>query len=411
MPDEPALSTKRSLQQLPYQSDLVQFLKRIDRDVWQWFADRRLSEKYAEDTRFELLKTTYRVEREAQPDLYSSAQEVADFLGVQAPLTIYQAQNPSGLNASIAYVPGQVHLVLHGPILDQLTPLEVRGLLAHELGHYLLWDQWNGELLIASEVLTALVNDPHAHPAHFATWRLFRLYAEVFCDRAALSVTDDLASVVSMLVKVETGVREVDPAAYFRQADEIFAKGSVSTTGLTHPETYIRARAAQLWHRSDPDCDDQVAHMIGGEPGIDELDLLEQQRIAAATRRLLDALLCHKWFQTDLVLAQARLYFDNYEPPSEILVDSQLEQAIRGKPDSLRDYFCYVMLDFISADRDLEEPPVAVALLVAEQLGVKSRLIDLIRQDIKLRKNQVDRIDGQKEKIIAEADRATAVVS
>lgn len=390
---------------LPYHAAVRDFLTRTDPEVWEWFASRRLSPKYAEDVRFDLLKSTYRIERDSARSLYEAADEVAAKLGVSAALTMYQAQNPAGLNASLAYVPGEVHLVLHGPIAAQLTAAEVRALLGHELGHYQLLDGWGGEMLVASEVLGALVNDPHSHPAQVASWRLFRLYTEIFCDRVALAVTRDLAAIVSTLVKVETGVQEISPEAYLRQADEIFAREQVLTDGVSHPETFIRARAARLWHEGRAEADGLIARMIEGEPALDQVDLLEQERIQTATRRVLDALLCHKWFQTDVVVAQARLYFEEYVPPAEPLEDTELPRVARVQPDSLRDYFCYLLLDFVTADRELDEPPLAAALVLAERMAIKPRLMELVRQELKLRKNQLDRVDRDKDKILADANR------
>jgi hypothetical protein len=299
-----------------------------------------------------------------------------------------------------------VHIVFHGPIATQLTSAEVGAVLAHELGHFRLWEDFDGELLVASEMLHALCNDSHAHPAHGGSLRLFRLYAEIFCDRAALAVTSDLATVVSTLVKVETGVMEIDPAAYLRQADEIFARESASADGVTHPEAYIRARAVRLWQESHPDAENLIAQMIEGTPALDDLDLLGQQRSAQQTRRLIDALLWRKWFQSDVVLAHARLYFDDFTPSSQAVELSDFVVNGRKLPDSVRDYWCYVMLDFVTADRELEEPPLAAALQVADQIGIKPRFLDLLRQELKLRKNVLERIDKNKEQILAEADRA-----
>jgi hypothetical protein len=398
-----------ALQPLPYHIAVRDFLKGSDADLWAWFAGQRRSPKFAEDVRFELLKSAYRIERDAQPALYGAAEQVAGQLGIAAPLTIYQAQNPRGLNAELAYVPGEVHLILHGPITAQLTPVEARGLFGHELSHYLLWEAWNGEMLVTSDILQALVTDEHAHPAHFATWRLFRLYTEIFCDRGALAVTQDMLSVVSGLVKTETGVPEIDPQAYLRQADEIFAKEDAGATGITHPETFIRARAARLVHEAHPVADRLIAKMIEGRPGMDELDLLEQERVAALTRRLLDVFLCRKWLQNDLTLAHARLYFEDYLPPAQTLVDPSLAADLRLVPESVGDYYCYVLLDFITADRDIDEPSLAAALLLAEQLGIKLRLKQLARKELKLRKNQLEKVDDGKTRLLAEADQTTQI--
>src|SRR5581483_1150948 len=161
------------LDPLPYTAAIRDFLQRIDPAVWNWFASVKDRSAQRDETRFELLKSTYRVERETQSSLYDAAEEVAAALGISAPVTIYQAQNPIGLNASMAYALGEVHLVLHGPVASQLSAVEVRALLAHELSHYLLWSGWNGEFLATAEMLGALVNDRRAHAAHFASLRLF----------------------------------------------------------------------------------------------------------------------------------------------------------------------------------------------------------------------------------------------
>jgi hypothetical protein len=395
-----------SLNLLPYHAALRDFLKQVDGDIWKWFAERRLSPKYGEDVRFELLKSTYRIERDSQLSLYENAETVAKQLGITAPITIYQAQNPFGLNASLAYVPGEVHIVLHGPIAAQLAPAELSAVLAHELGHYRLCEDADGELLVASEMLQALCNDSHAHPSHFASLRLFRLYAEIFCDRAALAVTNDLATAVSSLVKVQTGVTEIDPAAYLRQADEIFTRECANTDGITHPEAFIRARAVRLWHEQHPDAENLISQMIEGNPALDELDLLGQFHSGQETRRLMDALLWRKWFQSDVVLAHARLYFDDYSPPNKAVELAGLLAEGRKLPDSVRDYWCFVLLDFVTADREMEEPPLAAALLLTEQIGIKPRFVELLRQELKLRKNVLERIDKNKEQILAEADRA-----
>jgi hypothetical protein len=65
-----------------------------------------------------------------------------------------------------------------------------------------------------------------------------------------------------MLVKVQTGVQDVSPDSYLRQADEIFARGPAKTEGLTHPEAFIRARAVKLWAENDPEANTQIARMF-----------------------------------------------------------------------------------------------------------------------------------------------------
>jgi hypothetical protein len=411
MSDGPASVVSPPLELLPYQRRIVDFLKHHDQAVWNWFAMTQRRANQAEELRFELLKSTYRIDRESQPDLYAAADEVARALGLTFPMTIYQAQDPAGLNASLAYLPGEIHVVLHGPIATQLNPVELRGLFGHELTHFLLWQHWDGDVLIAADMLAALTNDSRAHPAHFASWRLLKLYNEVLCDRGAFLVTQDLRAVVSMLVKVQTGVQEINPDSYLKQADEIFARGPAKTEGLTHPEAYIRARAIQLWVEKNPNTDEAITGMIDSETDLQQLDLLAQERMAGWTRRVIDLLLSHKWFQTDPVLAHARLYFADYAPPSHDLSDSGLSRELKCGSKSICDYFAFVLLDFVSADRELDEPSLAAALQVAEQVGIKDRLIELARQELKLRKNQIEKVDKQKSEILRNADQAAATTT
>ncbi len=409
MGESATIRSSQPLDWLPYHRAIVDHLKEVDRYVWDWFANSVVDPKSAEEVRFDLLKATYRIDRESQTSLYDTAADVARRLGIEARISIYQSQNPMGLNASLAYVPGEIQIVLHGPIAEKLTAVEIEALFGHEMGHYLLRHRSSSEAQIAAEMLHALCNDSSSHPAHFASARLLQLYDEIFCDRASYVVTGDLNAVVSMLVKVHTGVQDVNADSYLRQAEEILPRGPAATKEITHPEAFIRARSVQLWSQNDPRVNDIVCEMIEGKPGLDELDLLAQRRVAIGTRRLVDALLCHQWFQTDLALAHARLYFEDFVPAPNAFRDAELLTFVRTEPDSIRDYWCYVLLDFVSADRELDEAPLAKALELADQLGLKDRISELARHELKLRKSQIEQIDQQREKIIADADRSMSL--
>lgn len=396
------------LEPLAYQRAIRDYLKSDEPEVWQWFASNRVRDKQAEAVRFELLKSTYRVDPAESPDLYQAAGEVARQLSLDVPITIYQAQNPEGLNASLAFVPGQAHIVLHGSIVEKLSAPQLQALLAHELAHLFLWQDDDGEFLIADQILAALTHDERAEPVHFNSARLFRLYNEIYCDRAALHVTGDLSPVVSMLVKIETGLVEVSADSYLRQAEEIFSKGPASTRELTHPEAFIRARALRLWSEDADDAVEQIQQMIEGGLSLDELDLLGQQRVASLTRQLLDALLHPAWFHTDLVRAHARSFFDDYQFPADAAEPRSLPAQLHPVDPWLRDYFCFVLLDFATVDRSLEELPLAAALTLGEQLGVKDRLAEIAIRELRLRKRQFEKLDSEKATLLAAAKEESA---
>ena len=148
--------------------------------------------------------------------------------------------------------------------------------------------------------------------------------------------------------------------------------------------------------------------MIESRTDLKELDLLGQEVVAVWTRRVIDVLLSRKWFQTDPVIAQARLYFADYAPPTEALIDPTLLRDVRMQTKSARDYFCFVLLDFVSADRELDEPSLAAALQVAEQLDMKDRFMELARQELRLRKNQLEKVDHNKAAVLMDADKSAA---
>jgi Zn-dependent protease with chaperone function len=391
------------LKPLPYHEAMRDYLQTEEADVWRWFASNKVRGEQAEAVRFELLRSTYRIERETQPEVYAAAEAVAAQLGLAIPITIYQAQNPQGLNASLACVPEEAHVVLHGPVASQLTPDEFRALLAHELSHLLLWRSWAGEYLVAEQVVAALTHDPLADTPHFASARLFGLYAEVFCDRGSLLVVGDPLVVVSMLVKVETQVDEVSAESFLRQADEVCDRGGARTEGLSHPETFLRARAVRLRAEVDPECDRKVEEMIEGSPTLGNLDLLAQRRVAGLTRRLVDVLLSHRWMQTEPVLAHARLFFEDYVPPAAPVEDAALAEDLRTDDRPMQDYYGYVLLDFVTADRDLEELPLAAALAIAERLGLKEPFAEIAKRELRLRKRQWETIDQDKDTLLAKA--------
>jgi hypothetical protein len=202
-----------------------------------------------------------------------------------------------------------------------------------------------------------------------------------------------------MLVKLATGLDEVDAASYVRQAEEIFRKGPAKTAGLTHPEAFIRARAIALWHEGDAAVEDKIAEMIEGALALNELDLLGQRKVHGQTRKLIDALLSESWMRTEPVLAHARLYFPDYSPVGES-PDGDLAELLKTDDQPLLDYYCYVLLDFVTADRDLEEMPLAAALQLSEKLGLKHRFAEVAKKELRLTKKQLEKIDQAKESLL-----------
>ena len=91
-----AEATVQSLRPLAYQRAIADYLRAEEPGIWEWFSSNRFREKHAEQVRLDLLKSTYRLEREGHGELYATADEVRSALGLGIPLTIYQAPAAEG---------------------------------------------------------------------------------------------------------------------------------------------------------------------------------------------------------------------------------------------------------------------------------------------------------------------------
>jgi hypothetical protein len=398
---------------LRYHRALLAYLRSEEREIWDWIASQQVRAEYADSIRHELLKSTYRLGRDSAGNVYQAAETVAERLAYRAPITLYQAQNATGLNASLAWLPEEVHVVLHGPVQDTLSDAELIALFGHEIAHHLLLSLEDGAYLVAEQVLTAMLGDRASSPAHQQTWKHFKLYTELYCDRLTLNVSGDLAACVATLVKMETGLRDVSGDEYLKQAEEIFSRGSTTSDGLTHPEMFIRARALALWAEDPDQVDGALETIIEGPLAIGKLDVLRQKRMSQATRALLAHFLAPGWIRTAAVLAHARQFFDDFDRAPVAARDDnecldELKAQIAFGDDQLRDYFCYVLLDFVTSDADLEEAPLAAALVLVQKLGIDDRFTTIVARELRLSKRQFDAIRKNAAAIIAEAEKRPA---
>lgn len=403
----PQIDSTEGLKPLPYHRAMRDYLEREEAGLWRWFSSNRVRAEAADAVRLDLLKTTYRVDRETQPALYALADQVVEKLAFDVPVTIYQSQAGSDLNASLAYIPGEAHLVLSGPVATTLAAPELEAVFGHELSHLLLWEGWNGDYMVADQLLGAMSMDAHADTAHIESVRLFRLYTEVFCDRGALLVAGETTPVVSALVKMHTGISEVNAESYLRQAEEIFNRGPVKAQELTHPEVFIRARAIDRWSANDEGADSVIVDMIEGTPALDALDLLGRTRVTDNTRVLIGRLLSAESFRTEATLAHARLYFDDFDPEEGTSAPAPAEPFDSGD-DGLKDYYCFVLLDFVSADRDLEELPLAAAMALAHEVGIADRFRVRAMTDLRLRARRYDELEKNAAAMLSRAARGEA---
>lgn len=394
--------TSSILEPLPYHVELRDYIKSEERELWNWFASAKAKVDYTENLRLELLKSTYRLDLDGHPELHQGLDAAKARLQLDIPVTLYQAQNSLQLNAALFFIPGQGHIVFSGPMLTLLNAEELKSVIGHELAHYHLLEQDAGEFHIADRLIHAVANDPRASTSHEQTARRYQLYTEIFADRGSLCVTGDPAPVVAGLVKIQTGLSQVSAASYLKQAEEIFANGNVATEGLSHPEAFIRARALSLWQEQRENAAEQISGMIEGATALEGLDLVGQKRLTAATRRLLECLLRPKWFQTCATLGHAKLFFADFRPVNGGA--PSIPEELKSSDTRLREYICYVLLDFTKVDPELDDMPLAAALELSRQLEMDAQFEKLAVKELNLKVREVRRIKEQAAEMLAKAE-------
>lgn len=379
---------QRSFTPLPQQRALVEWLQKEEKEVWKWFAEKEKSATDAEEVRLSILRDTYRLDAEVHPEVFREIEAACAALELDAAVFVYQAQDQSGPNASVCYLPGEAHVIFSGPILSLLSADELRGVIGHELSHQLLWQIEDGAFLLADRILHSAASHPQAEPAHANSARVWRLVTELYADRGAYLATGSLDAAVGGLVKTTTGLSQVSAKSYMAQAKEIFSKSKPKTDQFSHPETFIRARALQLWVEEEDDLEDTISRMLESGEGLDGLTLIQQSELAALTRRLLSHLLEPDWFQSDAILAHARQFFRGFEPAA----DEDIVKEVAELPAPHRDYLVRVMLDFCAVDPDLDEQPISRCLEIARDLGCLGDFEKLLTKELKLKAKNLKKL-------------------
>lgn len=380
-------------------------LRQNEPEIWAWFRSDEQNAANQEAVHLDLLKSTVRIEAEANPELYQTANQAAAALGLDVPVTIYQARQSGRFNASISSDASHAHLVLQGELSERLEADELSAVFGHELSHLLLWRLENGDFLTVAAVLNALSQDPSdtAAPAvYLETQRLFSLYTEIFCDRGAMMAAGDFEPVVSSLIKIVTGVKTVRVRDYLKQADEIFQGDTIDgSTQPTHPELYVRARSLVFWKEKKDDLETEIQRMVQGKLSLDRMDLCRQVQAAGLTNELLNAVLAPEWMRCDGILAHARLYFPDYQPGDWNA--EQLVERLTQTDTDFRNYIGYVMLDLVTADRELLEPALAHTIGLARLFGIADSYLDVARKELRLRKKQIQEIENSADELASQA--------
>jgi hypothetical protein len=373
------------LSPLPYHQKVKDHFKQQPK-TWEYFSITQNKEEQLQQFKTELLKNTYKFDPATDKLIYDKLTIAKEKLGLQnLPVTVYQAQYSDELNASIVYLHNEAHIVFSGAVTRLLNEEELLAVLAHELTHIKLYSMLDGDLETADRIITAIANNYNSEAAYFETARLFRLYTEIFCDRGAYAVVGDSAPVITSLVKVATGLDNVNAESYIKQANEIFASDSATkTSGISHPENFIRAKALMHWKENADTADAAIIPLIEGIANLDQLDIFRQQELATFTKQFLQLYLKPKWFRTALVAGLAQQYFANFHWDENALLTPAIIEQLSASHSSVKDYLAYVLLDFALADPSLEEVPAGWSIQFAEDAQLKEAFDAILKKELKL---------------------------
>lgn len=279
---EPPAAAPAGLDAPAYHRALRDHLEATEPELWAWFAESAApSQESIQQAEVELLKTSYRLEGGLHDVLTAYASLAAGQLELQGNITLYQELGTQERNARVLILGDDVHVVFGGDLLDLLDLGEQQAVLAHELAHVSLWQRDDKAYWILDQLVHRLAADPTAADAVGETARRLRLHTEVFADAIAAEITDVRDDVISAVVKVNSGIRSVDPEAYLRQARQILEADPESSRGWTHPELHVRV--ACIAAQSSTNADELIALLIEGPDELDRVDVLGQFRLQELT--------------------------------------------------------------------------------------------------------------------------------
>jgi hypothetical protein len=388
----PAARDLSALAPFPYHRAVVDYLREHERAVWAWASARSTVAEQRKSLRALLLRDTYRLDAQAHAQVHATLSTAMERLGITAPATLYQSAS-SAMNASLIFVPGEVHIVLQGALLERMAGDELLAVFGHELSHYLLWSRDDGQYLVADRILNDATGNANASRSQQETYRRFALHTELFADRGGAVAAGGVAATIAALVKVQTGIGAVDADAYLRQAVEVEAKEEGASDAQSHPETFIRARAVALWWEGAQSLDAWIALRLHGRLALERLDLVDQWHLQSMTRGFLAHFTGGQAWVSEAVLAQVRMLFPDWSGNDAPVGPEAFD--LDSADDSVRHLLNALMLDLALADPDVQDAALLRAGLIAQTLGSFEEFLKHLQRDAGFGKRELDRYKRQ----------------
>jgi Zn-dependent protease with chaperone function len=245
--------------------------------------------------------------------LYGIYRECVRDLDIYPVPTLYISQNPVANAYSLGYE--HPYIVINAGLLDLLTEVEIRTVLAHELGHVKCEHSILSQMAIWAMGAASIIGDLTLGLGQLITTGLilafyeWRRKAELSADRAALLVVDDLNPIMTAMMKLAGGsqryAHECSLEEFIRQADEYQALDRESLnqlykfliyngangTFLTHPFAVERLYYLRQWAESEGYRQIRQGNYIRAEgEAVVEVEERGQEGEVEALRRQIEAL-------------------------------------------------------------------------------------------------------------------------
>jgi Zn-dependent protease with chaperone function len=213
-----------------------------------------------------LMGNTIQVGPRQYSTIYQMFRECVRDLDIYPEPTLFVVQNPQ----ANSYALGQEnpYIVINTGILDLLEEVEIRAVLAHELGHIkcghtilIQMAMWAMSAASALGELTFGIGNFVTQALIYAFFE-WRRKAELTADRAALLVMDDLNPVMSSMMKVSGGsikyANECSLQEFIRQSEDYQA---LDADGLNQVYKFLMYNGAQGMMLSHPFAVDRLRYL------------------------------------------------------------------------------------------------------------------------------------------------------
>jgi Zn-dependent protease with chaperone function len=200
------------------------------------------------------------------PHIHKLLVEACQILDLEVP-QLYLKQHPAPNAYTMAVRGKKPFIVVHTSLVDLLTLEELQAVIAHELGHlkceHGVYLTLANLIVLATGGLVPGIGNAIAQTLQSQMLQWLRC-AEFSCDRAALLVSQDPKTVISVLMKLSGGSPLLAPLlnvdafltqarAYEDASSTDFGKmlTTSQTEQLSHPVPVLRAKEIDRWAQTD----------------------------------------------------------------------------------------------------------------------------------------------------------------